>query len=173
MSGASGPPKNLGFKDRLRGLTSRSRASSLSTAQSLGTSSIQVPVSSSPSSAGLVVAHLPNASIATSLSQRATSNPSSTLNLLDEALKQLPDRDRTTLRQFIPPTSRDIDSAIEQALAATEGKQRQCLEKRWRVTFSGREFILKEEADKVIHWLNRVKEVGDIIVNADWHTLAA
>jgi hypothetical protein len=52
-------------------------------------------------------------------------------------------------------------------LAAAKEKQRHCLEKRWRVTFAGREFILKEEADRVIRWLNRVKEVGDVVVNVD------
>ena len=170
MSGASGLPKKLSFKDRLRGITSRSRASSsspLSTAQSPGTSSILISASSSPSPAGLVTANSPNASIAPSSSQQAISNPSSNQNLLDEALKQVSDRDQTTLRQFIPLTSRDIDSAVEQALAAAEGKQGQCLEKRWRVTFGGREFVLKEEADKVIRWLHRVKDVGDVIVNVD------
>jgi hypothetical protein len=167
MSGASGLPKKLSFKDRLRGITSRSRASS----SSPGTSSILISASSSPSPAGLVAANSPSASIAPSSSQQAISNPSSdpssNQNLLDEALKQVSDRDRATLRQFIPSTSRDIDSAVEQALAAAEGKQGQCLEKRWRVTFAGREFVLKEEADKVIRWLNRVKDVGDVIVNVD------
>jgi hypothetical protein len=34
-------------------------------------------------------------------------------------------------------------------------------------TFAGRTVTLKEEADKVVHWLNRFKSVGDVAVNAD------
>lgn len=56
---------------------------------------------------------------------------------------------------------------MEQALAAAQEKQRLCLEKRWRFTFAGKEFILKDEADKVVSLLNRFKAVGDVAVNAD------
>lgn len=56
---------------------------------------------------------------------------------------------------------------MEQALAAAQEKQRLCLEKRWRFTFAGKEFILKDEADKVVSLLNRFKAVGDVAVNVD------
>jgi ankyrin repeat domain-containing protein 50 len=126
-----------------------------STTQSPGSSSTQILSSSSLSSAGLIAANSP------------TTSPSFSHNLLDDALKQLSHRDRATLQDHILPNSSDVNLALEQALAAAQEKQRHCLEKRWRVTFAGREFILKEEADKVICWLNRVKEVGDVVVNAD------
>jgi hypothetical protein len=86
---------------------------------------------------------------------------------LDDALQRLSARDRATIREHILPTSSNIGLAVEQALAAAQEKQRCCLEKRWRFRFAGREFILKEEADKVIHWLNKFKDLGDIAVNAD------
>jgi hypothetical protein len=57
--------------------------------------------------------------------------------------------------------------ALKQALDATKEKQRCCIEKRWRFTFAGRVVILKEEADKVVRWLNRFKAVGDVATNAD------
>ena len=72
-------------------------------------------------------------------------------NLLDDALQRLSARDRATIREHILPTSSDIGLAVEQTLAAAQEKQRCCLEKRWRFRFAGREFILKEEADRVIH----------------------
>jgi hypothetical protein len=135
-----------------------------STTQSPGSSSTQI-LSSSLSSAGLIAAYSPTTSVPPS--QQPTSNPSFSHNLLDDALKQLSHRDRATLQDHILPNSSDVNLALEQALAAAQEKQSHCLEKRWRVTFAGREFILKEEADKVICWLNRVKQVGDVVVNVD------
>ena len=144
-------------------LSSQALISSIT--QSPGSSSTQILSSSSLSSAGLIAANSPTTSVPPS--QQATSNPSFSHNLLDDALKQLSHRDRATLQDHILPNSSDVNLALEQALAAAQEKQRHCLEKRWRVTFAGREFILKEEADKVICWLNRVKQVGDVIVNVD------
>ena len=150
------------FRKRFRPISSASSPSPAqlssqalisSTTQSLGSSSTQILSSSSLSS--------PAASVPPS--QQASFSH----NLLDNALKQLSHCDRETLQDHILPNSSDVNLALEQALAAAQEKQQHCLEKRWRVTFAGREFVLKEEADKVICWLNRVKQVGDIVVNVD------
>ena len=61
----------------------------------------------------------------------------------------------------------DIDVALEQALAAAKEKQRCCIEKRWTFTFTGRTVVVKEQADKVVGWLNRFTAVGDIVANVD------
>jgi hypothetical protein len=61
----------------------------------------------------------------------------------------------------------DIDLTLKQALDAAKEKQQCCIEKRWTFTFAGRVVTLKEEADKVVRWLNRFKAVGDVAVNAD------
>jgi hypothetical protein len=74
---------------------------------------------------------------------------------------------RATIREYILPTSGDIDLALKQSLAAVEEKQRYCcLAKRWS-TFAGREVVIKEVADKVVSWLNRFKDVGDIVASVD------
>ncbi|KIX02675.1 uncharacterized protein Z518_08617 [Rhinocladiella mackenziei CBS 650.93] len=172
MSGAPVPSAKLSVGERLRQrFRSRSRASSptpapVSTKQSPGSPLIQILASSSPPSAGLVAANSPNASAASSSSQQATSNPSS-LNILNDALKRLSDRDRATLREYILPSSGDIDLVLKQSLAAAEEKQRYCLAKRWRFIFAGREVVVKEVADKVVSWLNRFKDVGDIAASVD------
>jgi hypothetical protein len=137
-----------------------------SSTQSLGSSSTQILAASSPSSAGLVVANSLGASITPPSQQQATYHPSFSSNLLDDALKQLSDSDRATLREYVLPTS-NIDSTLRQALAAAEEKQRYCIERRWTFTFSGRKVILKEEADKVVQWLNRFAGVGDIVANVE------
>lgn len=162
MNGVPVPSAKRSLRQRLlKTLGSRSRASSPSpspsTIQSQGSSSTQILTLSSHPSAGTAAANLPNASPAF-LSSR---------DLLHHALQQLSDRDRATLRDHILSTSSDITLALEQALAAAEKQQRCCVEKRWTFTIAGRTVTLKDEADKVVHWLNRFKSVGDIAVNAD------
>ncbi|MCJ1423154.1 hypothetical protein MMC29_001035 [Sticta canariensis] len=123
---------------------------------------------SSPSlSTGLMAANLPTASAAASSSPQAPSNPSLSHSLLADALKQLSGRDRATIEEHILSTTSDIDLALERALAAAKEKQRCCHEKRWTFTFAGQAVDLKNEADKVVHWLNRFKAVGDIAVQVD------
>lgn len=80
-------------------------------------------------------------------------------------LNQLSDGDRTTLQQYL--LTPNVDLALEQAVDAAKEKQRCCLEERWRFTLAGQEFILKEKADKIVKWLNRFKDVGDVAAAAD------
>lgn len=180
MSGSLIPPAKLSVRDRLRQrFGPRSRNSSPTPAsvssQALTSSVVQPPslpstqtlASSRPPSAKLLAANTPNASVVSSSSQLAITHPSSSNNILDNALKRLSDTERSTLRKYVALTSNDIDFALRQSLAAVEEKQRYCNEKRWIFTFAGRKVTLKEEADKVIRWLNRVKAVGDVAVNAD------
>ncbi|RMZ91481.1 hypothetical protein DV736_g1283, partial [Chaetothyriales sp. CBS 134916] len=97
----------------------------------------------------------------------SSSRASSSNNILEDALQRLSDSERATLGDYILPTADDIDSALRQSLAAVTEKQRHCTEKRWTFTFAGRKVTLKDEADKVVRWLNRFKDVGDIAASAD------
>jgi hypothetical protein len=177
MSGIPHPPATPSVRDRLRQrLRPRSRASSPTPApissQALTSSVVQPPsppstqilASSSRLLTGLATAHLPDAG-ASSLAY--TSHSSSGNNVLEGALKRLSPSDRTILWEYIILASHDVDFALRQALAAAKQKQQYCIEKRWAFTFAGRKITLKEEADKVIHWLHRFRAVGDVAVNAD------
>ena len=114
-----------------------------------------------------VSADLSIASIGPLSSPQATSIPFSNPDLLHDVLKRLSDNDRATLQDYMFHNASDIDLALEQALAAAKEKQRCCNEKRWTFRFTGRTIDLKEEADKVVGWLNRFKAVGDIVANVD------
>ena len=57
--------------------------------------------------------------------------------------------------------------ALDDALTAAKEKQRCCIEKKWTCTFGGRSITLKDEAEKILGWLDRFKAVGDIAANAD------
>ena len=52
-------------------------------------------------------------------------------------------------------------------MAAAMRKQEDCNAKRWTFTFAGRTVTLKEEADKVVQWLDQFKAIGDVAANAD------
>ncbi|MCJ1462809.1 hypothetical protein MMC07_001412 [Pseudocyphellaria aurata] len=106
-------------------------------------------------------------SAAASSPPQTTSNASSSHNLIDDALKRLSDRDRVIIRKHILPTSSDIDVALKKALAAAKEKQRLCDENKWTFTFAGQALTSKDEADKVVHWLNRLRAVGNGFLGID------
>ena len=182
MSGNLIPSAKTSRRQRvLAHLTFKGRASSLSpspssrpnqtvtssTAQiTTNSSSIQdVPSSTAP--AGPVLTNLLTAGAPPLSSPQATSTPSSNPNLLDDVLERLSDDDRATLQNYMFHNAGDIDLALKQALAAAKEKQQYCTEKRWTFTFRGRTVIVKEEADKVVGWLNRFTAVGDVVANVD------
>lgn len=82
-------------------------------------------------------------------------------------LERLSDDDRATLQDYMFHNASDIDLALKQALAAAKEKRQYCMEKRWTFTFRGRTVVVKEEADKVVGWLNRFTAVGDVVANVD------
>jgi hypothetical protein len=87
--------------------------------------------------------------------------------LLDKALGLLKERERAIIRENILPNTNDIGSALEDVLKAAQKKQKICDGKRWTFTIRGHPVMLREEADKVIMWLDRSKAVGDIAGNVD------
>jgi hypothetical protein len=87
--------------------------------------------------------------------------------ILNRALELLSPQERATIEEHIIATADDIISAVGKALNAAQKKQNLCENKRWTFTFGGHTVTLREEADKVLLWLDRFKQVGDIAVNAD------
>jgi hypothetical protein len=87
--------------------------------------------------------------------------------LLNRALELLSPQERVTIEEHIIATTDDIISAVEKALNAAQMKQNLCENKRWTFTIGGHIVTLREEADKVLLWLDRFKQVGDIAMNAD------
>ena len=57
--------------------------------------------------------------------------------------------------------------ALDDTLTAAKEKQRYYIEKKWTFTFGGRFITLKDEAEKIVRWLDRFKAVGDIASNVD------
>ncbi|OQV00709.1 NACHT domain-containing protein, partial [Cladophialophora immunda] len=78
----------------------------------------------------------------------------------------LSQQDQDTIQQHRVKTT-DVDALVQQVLAAARQKQTRCQETRWTWTFRGHTVTLQEEADNVIKWLDRFKQVGDVASNVD------
>jgi hypothetical protein len=88
-------------------------------------------------------------------------------DFLDRTLILLSEGERATIEKHILTTTDDIDSALRNAFSAAQEKQKLCEDRRWAFTIGGHIVRLRDEADKVLLWLDRFKQVGDIFVNAD------
>ena len=88
-------------------------------------------------------------------------------NLLDKALGLLKERERAIIQENILPNRNDIGLALGDVLKAAQKNQKICVDKRWSFTIGGHPMMLREEADKVIMWLDRFEMVGDIAASAD------
>ena len=56
---------------------------------------------------------------------------------------------------------------IEELLVAVREKREICLENQWEFEFRGRAVNLRDQADKIITWLAKFKEVGDMAIQKD------
>lgn len=86
--------------------------------------------------------------------------------LWEHAIGQLPPDDRSLVRKYTNATS-DIQVVLEGILHDVQDKREICESKRWTFSLNGRHISVREEADRVIDWLNRFKQAGDVAVNAD------
>jgi len=88
-------------------------------------------------------------------------------DFLDRVLELLPQRDRATIEEHSLTTTDDIDSTLEGALIAAQYKRKLCEDKRWTFVVRGRTVKLLDEADNVMLWLDRFKQVGDVAMRAN------
>jgi hypothetical protein len=56
---------------------------------------------------------------------------------------------------------------LKDVLEAVDEKKKMCLQKRWKYKKGGKEIIIRDKLEKVLEWVNRFKEVGDIVVQYD------
>lgn len=56
---------------------------------------------------------------------------------------------------------------LDTLIGFAQEKRNMCEERRWKFEFRGRSCELRNEADRVISWLNAFKQIGDVAVNVD------
>lgn len=86
---------------------------------------------------------------------------------LDGALQALAPKEQATIQEHLVRGTRDIRIAVEEAYNAALNQKQSCEAKRLQWDFRGRRVFLRDEADKVLLWLDRFKSVGDVAANAD------
>ncbi len=64
-------------------------------------------------------------------------------------------------------TTADSSHNLQVILKAVQEKKKKCEEGRWTATFKGHEIALSDVADRVCTWLEKFKQIGDIVVNVD------
>lgn len=87
--------------------------------------------------------------------------------LLERSLQRLGEDEQKILQQYTSHATKDVGAVLQSVLDAARGKQRLCESEQWTFTFSGRTLVLRNEAEKIVKWLDRFKAAGDVVANAD------
>ena len=88
-------------------------------------------------------------------------------DLWDEALQTLSERDKLIVLEHVPSETTHLDVMLEALMKEAQDKRRACEAKCWTLEVKGHVFELHRVADKVFDWLNKIKQIGDIVVNVD------
>jgi hypothetical protein len=98
--------------------------------------------------------------------QSASTLPS---DLWDAALQKLSIDDQEALEKLRPnsSTQQPMSENIDELLILTSTVQDKCKAKAYKFHFRGKDIIVRDIAGKIVFWLNKFKEVGDIAVNFD------
>lgn len=80
------------------------------------------------------------------------------------ALSSLSDEDKLS----IDLTRADRVAILEDILVAAEAKRQTCIQKRWKYKReNGKTVILRDVCEKVIKWVNKFKDIGDLVMQYD------
>ena len=93
----------------------------------------------------------------------ANDPPNSSEDLWKKAVDSLSDEDK----QDVDFTGYNKLGILDDVLAAVEKGKRTCLEKRWKYRKEGHDIIIRDKLEKVVTWVNKIKEVGDTVVQYD------
>ena len=104
----------------------------------------------------------------------AVSDESEAGDLWAQALNSLSEKDKITLRSLSEKGKSALEGNepmpkldIEALLVSVRAKREMCLENQWEFEILGRAVNLRYQADKIISWLAKFKEVGDIVIQKD------
>ncbi|KAF5522119.1 hypothetical protein CGCA056_v006296 [Colletotrichum aenigma] len=87
-----------------------------------------------------------------------------TPNLWDIARKRLTNTEEAQLAK----AAVDNNTLSQQLLELVQGKQQQCMDRRWKFRQSnGEVVVVRDVFEKVVRWLQRFKEVGDVATQYD------
>ena len=80
------------------------------------------------------------------------------------ALEELSAEEKATISRVVSDSKLDI---LQRLQKVAEQKRNDCEARRWKFELSGRQIILRDVAEKIIFWIDKFKQIGDIAVNFD------
>lgn len=80
------------------------------------------------------------------------------------ALEKLSKEEKYEMSQLTLDSRLDILGHLHTAAIK---KRTDCEDRRWKFKLNGREIILRNVAEKIIAWIDKFKQIGDIAVNFD------
>lgn len=86
-----------------------------------------------------------------------------------QAFSQLSAADCKTLTPFVPkPGCGDTTtSAVESIRTQMEDAVKSKRDRAWKITWRGDDIVLRDIAMKIMHWVDKFKQIGDIVVQYD------
>jgi hypothetical protein len=85
-------------------------------------------------------------------------------NLWDDALARLSDDERQKIRS----TQTDKRNVLNEVLVIVEEKKTKCMENGWKFkNRKGETVIVRGVLEKVVTWIDKFKDVGDLVVSYD------
>ncbi|KAI4270179.1 MAG: hypothetical protein LQ337_006838 [Flavoplaca oasis] len=85
-------------------------------------------------------------------------------SLWDKAVQSLSDEDK----QSIDFSQTDKPTILADVLQAAEQKKQLCMQKRWKFTKkNGHVIIVRDVCEKIIKWIHKFKEIGDVAAQYD------
>lgn len=85
-------------------------------------------------------------------------------NLWDDALTRLSDDERQELRS----AQTDKRNVLNEVLVIVEEKKTKCMENGWKFkNYKGETVIVRDVLEKVVTWIDKFKQIGDLVVSYD------
>ena len=89
-------------------------------------------------------------------------------DLWEKALHSLDKDDQNRIERLVPDFKKSsATDVLDDLCAITREKRAECEDKRWKFCFNGKELILRDVAEKIIVWLDKFKQIGDVIATVD------
>lgn len=70
-------------------------------------------------------------------------------------------------RQFLDFGQLNSLEVLGQLTDMLKIKRDSCIQKQWKFTYRGKTIILRDVVDKLLDWVDKFKDIGDIIVGID------
>lgn len=80
------------------------------------------------------------------------------------ALEKIPLEDKNEMSHVLSGSKLDI---LRHVRTAVVKKRSDCEDRRWKFELNGRQIILRDLAEKIIVWIDKFKQIGDVAVNFD------